>query len=150
MNSIDYYNKLKCIHRIEILTEFLDQLNDLELEDESIKDLVKDKIDSENDDFKKLDNKKLKKDKTKVPRKLSAYNLFVKQQLPQIKNDFPELENKQRMSKASELWKKLSKEEKDKYKVVEKESIKNETIEVLDEEELVLPISKKTSKKSKK
>ena len=48
MTSLDYYYKFKSVCRIEVLQEFLDQLNELQLEDESIINLIEDKIESEN------------------------------------------------------------------------------------------------------
>ena len=58
------------------------------------------------------------KDKTKQvnPRPMSAYNKFIKVTLPKIREDFKTLDNKSRMKKASELWKKLSPAQKEEYK----------------------------------
>lgn len=58
------------------------------------------------------------KDKTKQvnPRPMSAYNKFIKVTLPKIREDFKTLDNKSRMKKASEIWKKLSPAQKEEYK----------------------------------
>ena len=56
-------------------------------------------------------------DKVKAaPRPLSAYNKFIKKELPEIAKQNPEMNNKTRMSKASEKWKGLTDEEKEVYK----------------------------------
>jgi flagellar biosynthesis chaperone FliJ len=59
------------------------------------------------------------KTKSLVPRPMSAYNKFIKQTLPKIKKDLPDMDNKSRMSKASEIWKKLTPSEKEEYSKLE-------------------------------
>jgi hypothetical protein len=53
------------------------------------------------------------------PRPLSAYNKFIKKVLPEIAKENPTMDNKTRMSKASEKWKTLTDEEKQAYKLME-------------------------------
>lgn len=62
-------------------------------------------------------NKQLNSEKKKstAPRKLSAYNMFVREKLPELKKSFPDLKNKELMSKVSDLWKETSPEDKTKY-----------------------------------
>lgn len=49
------------------------------------------------------------------PKQLSVYNKFIQKTLPIIKRDFPSLDNKARMEKASTIWKQLSDEQKNTY-----------------------------------
>lgn len=49
------------------------------------------------------------------PRQLSAYNKFIQKTLPAIARDFPSMDNKARMEKASSIWKQLSPEQKEAY-----------------------------------
>ena len=60
-----------------------------------------------------LSNKRVKR--SDKPRKLSAYNRFIQQTLPVVKRDFPSMDNKARMEKASSIWKQLSEEQKKAY-----------------------------------
>ena len=48
----------------------------------------------------------------KAPRKLSPYNRFVKQKLPEIAKESPDMDNKARMKHVSELWKTMTPEQK--------------------------------------
>ena len=50
-----------------------------------------------------------------TPRKLSPYNRFVKLKLPELAKERPDLDNKTRMKHVSEMWKKISIEEKNAY-----------------------------------
>lgn len=66
--------------------------------------------------YKMSKNGKKAKDKSDAPpRKLSAYNKFIKKTLPEIKEKFKDMDNRARMEKASGIWKKLSQKEKDAY-----------------------------------
>ena len=49
------------------------------------------------------------------PRPLSVYNKFIQKTLPIIAKDFPSMNNKARMEKASSIWKQLSAEQKATY-----------------------------------
>lgn len=53
------------------------------------------------------------------PRPLSAYNKFIKKVLPEIAQQNPDMDNKTRMSKASEKWKTLTDKQKEEYKNME-------------------------------
>ena len=53
------------------------------------------------------------------PRPLSAYNKFIKKVLPEIAKQNPGMDNKTRMSKASEKWKTLTDKQKEEYKNME-------------------------------
>ena len=64
---------------------------------------------------KQLNSNLDKKSKSSKPRKLSAYNMFVREKLPELKKSFPDLKNKELMSKVSDLWKETSPEDKTKY-----------------------------------
>ena len=50
------------------------------------------------------------------PRQLSVYNKFIQKTLPVIARDFPSMDSKARMEKASSIWKQLSVEQKESYK----------------------------------
>ena len=52
------------------------------------------------------------KNTSTAPRKLSPYNRFVKQKLPEIAKEHPDMDNKTRMKHVSELWKALSETQK--------------------------------------
>lgn len=65
-----------------------------------------------NDDLNRVGKRARTSDK---PRQLSTYNKFIQKTLPVIKRDFPSLDNKARMEKASSIWKKLSDEQKQAY-----------------------------------
>ena len=66
--------------------------------------------------YKMNKNGKKTKDKSDAPpRKLSAYNKFIKKTLPEIKEKFKDMDNRARMEKASGMWKKLTQKEKDAY-----------------------------------
>lgn len=49
------------------------------------------------------------------PKKLNGYNRFVKQKLPEIATENPDLDNRARMKAVSELWKGMSAEQKAEY-----------------------------------
>jgi flagellar biosynthesis chaperone FliJ len=67
--------------------------------------------------YKAMNSKKQTKDKTNyTPRPMSSYNKFIKKTLPEIAKDYPDMNNKSRMAKASEIWKKLSDKEKVAFK----------------------------------
>lgn len=53
------------------------------------------------------------------PRPMSAYNKFIKKELPEIAKENPTMDNKTRMAKASEKWKTLTDTEKEYYKTLE-------------------------------
>ena len=46
----------------------------------------------------------------KKKREPTAYNLFVKEKMPIVKNDYPELSRQDLMKKVGELWKKQKEE----------------------------------------
>lgn len=52
------------------------------------------------------------KKRSTAPRALSPYNHFVKAKLSEVAKQFPDLDNRARMSKVSELWKAMSPAEK--------------------------------------
>lgn len=60
-----------------------------------------------------------RKDKSSTPRPMSAYNKFIKKVLPDIAKELPALSNKERMTNASQKWKKLTVKEKEAYKLIE-------------------------------
>lgn len=49
------------------------------------------------------------------PKQLNGYNRFVKAKLPEISKNKPEMDNRSRMKEVSELWKKMTAEEKAEY-----------------------------------
>ena len=84
----------------------------------------------------------------------SAYNIFVKENMNAVKEEYPDLTNQQRMSKIGELWA-IKKEEnkvatevfmKEEEEIVEEKEVVEEVIhEILPDNEV-----KEKSKKSKK
>jgi uncharacterized protein with von Willebrand factor type A (vWA) domain len=51
-----------------------------------------------------------------APRKLSPYNYFVKEKLPEVAKKFPDIDNRARMAKVSEMWRNLDPAEKQGFK----------------------------------
>ena len=49
------------------------------------------------------------------PKKLNGYNRFVKEKLPEIAKENPDMDNRARMKAVSELWKGMSAEDKAVY-----------------------------------
>ena len=49
------------------------------------------------------------------PKKLNGYNRFVKEKLPEIAKEKPELDNRARMKEVSVLWKTMTAEQKAEY-----------------------------------
>ena len=104
----------------ELLTEILDKL--VHDEDKAVVESSLSALKDELETFEKKQKSLEKKrggPKEKVVRPLSAYNRFIKTELPNISKKYPELEQTKHMSKAAELWRELSPEEKEKYKTVE-------------------------------
>ena len=52
----------------------------------------------------------------KVKKPPSAYNIFVKEKTSTVKEEYPDLTNKERMSKIGKIWTALSDEDKEPYK----------------------------------
>jgi len=136
-------NRLTFNLKHEILNEILEKL----VHDED-KDVIKDTLNSLNEEMEsfekkqKLIDKRSAGPKEKSVRPLSAYNRFIKTELPNISTRFPELEPTKHMSKAAELWKKMSDEEKQSYKLppVEKDvssSSESETVPELEPKKVV-------------
>lgn len=123
---------------------------------ESCKSVVQTLRDDAHDALLKVENKvkknSKKSDKPKVARKLSSYNRFIKSIMPKITSDFPDLENNKRMEKASEIWKGMSVEEKDKFKVIDEDLVESVEVEVVETQpDVVLESSSTTEvKKGKK
>jgi len=78
---------------------------------EKLKDEKKaDKVAAKNDEEPKKRVKKIKVDEDgneieKVKKPPNAYNKYIQEQRPNVKNDFPELNNKELFSKIAEMWK---------------------------------------------
>jgi hypothetical protein len=128
-SSIDNFNKetIRFTYQVkkELLQEILDEIT--EDKESPYFNLITDKVTQITDDLKHFEkhykttvNKKCQKEKTPPkPRLLSAYNRFIQKTLPQIAKDYTDLDNKARMSKASEIWRTLSDKEKAEFKIVE-------------------------------
>lgn len=104
----------------ELLTELLEKLvhdEDKAVVETALGDL-KDELETFEKKQKSLD-KRRGGPKEKTVRPLSAYNRFIKTELRNISKKYPELEQTKHMSKAAELWRELSPEEKEKYKTME-------------------------------
>jgi len=68
-----------------------------------------------------------KKKKTEKPKKApTAYNIFMKQKMQEIKNSDPSIPPKERMKIISTYWSSLSKEEKEAYKNFNTITVKQE------------------------
>ena len=128
-SSIENFNKetIRFTYQVkkELLQEILDELT--EDKESPYFTLITDKVTQITDDLKHFEkhykttvNKKCQKEKAPPkPRLLSAYNRFIQKTLPQIAKDYTDLDNKARMSKASEIWRTLSDKEKAEFKIVE-------------------------------
>jgi hypothetical protein len=83
-------------------------------------DIVKDELQHFDKRYKANNARKQTKDKIRsAPRPMSAYNKFIKKTLPEIAKNYATMDNKSRMAKASEIWKKLTDKEKQDYKNLE-------------------------------
>jgi len=82
-------------------------------------------------------NKKLKKNKPP-----SQYNLFVKEKMPVLKEQFPEMTRQDLMKKVGELWKSTKTNNNAETEAVVEEAVVKETV---DEE--VKPVKKTKNKK---
>ena len=81
---------------------------------------VQDEITNLEKKFKASNKRQNKESKPKgEPRVLSAYNKFIKKELPEIAKANPTMDNKTRMAQASKKWKTLSVKEKEAYKKLE-------------------------------
>ena len=114
----------------EVLTDILSKL--VHDEDKSILETSLSTLKDELETFEKKQKSLEKKrggPKEKVVRPLSAYNRFIKTELPNISKKYPELEQTKHMSKAAELWRALTIEEKEAYKTLDcsKETDKKDT-----------------------
>jgi len=128
-SSIENFNKetIRFTYQVkkELLQEILDEIT--EDKESPYFNLITDKVTQITDDLKHFEkhykttvNKKCQKEKAPPkPRLLSAYNRFIQKTLPQIAKDYTDLDNKARMSKASEIWRTLSDKEKAEFKIVE-------------------------------
>jgi len=81
--------------------------------------IVFDKPKKTDDDKPKKKKSKKEKDlddeaESKKKREPTAYNLFVKEQMSIVKEEFPELNRQDLMKKVGELWKAKKEQEKDK------------------------------------
>lgn len=96
----------------------------------------------------KKNTKRVKKEKTNRP--LSAYNQFIRDIIPKLKDEYPDMKNTNKMEKASELWKKMSQTEKDEYKSkalanqVEKSKVETEVKTDEQPKRVVKKVAKKT------
>ena len=125
--------------KLDVLDEVLETLTTQITEEtvlESCKNVVQTLRDDAQDALLKVENKvkknSKKSDKPKVARKLSSYNRFIKTIMPKITSDFPDLENNKRMEKASEIWKGMSVEEKEKFKVTDEDPVESVEVEVVE------------------
>lgn len=124
-SSIENFNKETIRFTYNVKKELLQEILGEVTEDSASPyfTLMTDKVTQLTDDlkyfekhYKTIVNKKCQKEKpTPKPRVLSAYNRFIQKTLPQITDK----DNKVRMSKASEIWRKLTDEEKAAFKVVD-------------------------------
>lgn len=112
-------------YKLEILNEVLANLESTP--DTDSKTLLAKSITSVQDELSNLEkkykasNKRQNKDSKPKgePRPMSAYNKFIKKELPEIAKENPTMDNKTRMAKASEKWKTLNDAEKEVYKNLE-------------------------------
>lgn len=81
---------------------------------------VQEEINNLEKKFKASSKRQSKDSKPKgEPRPMSAYNKFIKKELPEIAKQNPTMDNKTRMAKASEKWKTLTDKQKEAYKKLE-------------------------------
>jgi small-conductance mechanosensitive channel len=107
-------------YKQEILKELLESIQD----DTNVKDLITKQVETVQEEMTNLEKKfkassKRQSKETKPkgqPRPMSAYNKFIKKELPEIAKLNPTMDNKTRMAKASEKWKTLTDKDKEFYK----------------------------------
>ena len=113
-------------YKLEILQEVLLNIESA-TEDTDVKTVVTQSVTSVQEEITNLEKKfkasskrQSKDSKPKgAPRPMSAYNKFIKKELPEIAKENPTMDNKTRMAKASEKWKTLTDQEKEDYKKLE-------------------------------
>ena len=106
----------------KIIEDFINTIfNDLDLTDiqkEKINQIsfnIKDEISKSN----LLNMLQKKKKRTGPKRALSEYNLFVQKEMPRLKKELPNIENKLLLSKVAELWSQYKIDNVDKIKIVD-------------------------------
>lgn len=120
MAALVNFNKELSRFTLKYKTELMEELKTVIESGDDVKVYIENSIATVEADIVALDKKtKGGKRAPKVkgpPRPLSAYNKFIKKVLPEIAKQNPDMNNKTRMSKASEKWKTLTDKQKEAYK----------------------------------
>ena len=119
-SSLTNFNKELSRFALKYKAELLEQVKAVVDSKEDLKTYLDDALAAVETDLTSLDKKtKSKRNAGSTPRPLSAYNKFIKVTLPELKAQNPTMDNKTRMSKASEKWQSLTVKQKESYKDME-------------------------------
>ena len=121
MASLVNFNKELSRFTLKFKAELLEEIKTVMESEDDLKTYVANALATVETDLVSLDKKTKGKrqasEKAKAaPRPLSAYNKFIKKVLPEIASQNPGMDNKTRMSKASEKWQTLTYKQKEEYK----------------------------------
>ena len=119
-SSLTNFNKELSRFALKYKAELLEEVKTVLASDEDLKTYLDNALATVETDLASLDKKaKSKRNAGSAPRPLSAYNKFIKVTLPEPKAQNPNMDNKTRMSKASEKWQSLTPKQKEGYKNME-------------------------------
>lgn len=119
-SSLTNFNKELSRFALKYKAELLEEVKTVVDSDEDLKTYLDNALATVETDLASLDKKaKSKRTVGSAPRPLSAYNKFIKVTLPELKAQNPNMDNKTRMSKASEKWQSLTPKQKEGYKNME-------------------------------
>ena len=119
-SSLTNFNKELSRFALKYKAELLEEVKTVVDSGEDLKTYLENALATVETDLASLDKKaKSKRNVWSAPRPLSAYNKFIKVTLPELKAQNPNMDNKTRMSKASEKWQSLTPKQKEGYKNME-------------------------------
>jgi|UniRef100_A0A6C0CUF1 hypothetical protein len=119
-SSLTNFNKELSRFALKYKAELLEEVKTVVDSGEDLKTYLENALATVETDLASLDKKaKSKRNVGSAPRPLSAYNKFIKVTLPELKAQNPDMDNKTRMSKASEKWQSLTPKQKESYKTME-------------------------------
>lgn len=119
-SSLTNFNKELSRFALKYKAELLEEVKTVLDSSDDLKTYLENALATVETDLASLDKKtKSKRNVGSAPRPLSAYNKFIKVTLPELKAQNPNMDNKTRMSKASEKWQSLTPKQKEGYKNME-------------------------------
>ena len=119
-SSLTNFNKELSRFALKYKAELLEEVKTVVDSGEDLKTYLENALATAETDLASLDKKaKSKRNVGSAPRPLSAYNKFIKVTLPELKAQNPNMDNKTRMSNASEKWQSLTPKQKEGYKNME-------------------------------